>query len=74
MKAHQLESHKNPPRRRLLGAVAGALAGLVAWKLSRRKLAVSPSAEHAESSPTTATTTASKLVVKPAPNSVKRHG
>jgi hypothetical protein len=76
MKNRQLENHSAAPRRRVLGAVAGAVAGLVGLKLSGRKSTVSPLARATEASPTTepVARAATKLVVKPAPNSVKRHG
>lgn len=81
MKNQQMESHLNPPRRRLLGVVAGGIAGLVGLKLGRREPAEAAASIEASSGKAASGETgrppqksSAAIVVKPAPHSVKRHG
>lgn len=77
MKTPPNPTHANPPRRHLLGALAGAVTALAGLKLGSRKPSAPVSVPLAgnagvETDPTASRPT--RLVVKPAPNSVKRHG
>jgi hypothetical protein len=75
-KIQGIESHLNPPRRRLLGVVAGGIAGLVGLKLGRREQAMALPSTQDSSTDERRTREPSRaaIVVKPAPHSVKRHG
>jgi hypothetical protein len=76
MKSPHNDNHVISPRRHLLGAVAAAVTGIVGVKLGRRErtapLAAVPSSDGAVE--TIASGRPSRIVVKPAPHSVKRHG
>jgi len=76
MKAPQNDKHVTPHRRQLFGALAGAVTGLVGLKLGRSERTVQPPAAplaDAALDPVPSTSP-SRIVVKPAPHSVKRHG
>ncbi len=78
MKDHQIQSCVSTPRRRLFGAVAGAVAGLFGWKLGNRTRTSASSAAPdwpaAEASAPAQVPSTNPIVVKTAPRSVKRHG
>jgi hypothetical protein len=76
MKNHQSEIHVSTPRRRLFGAVAGTLAGIVGLKVGSRKQALASttvSSALGSNEPARAPSS-NPIVVQPAPHSVKRHG
>jgi hypothetical protein len=79
MKSELLDSNPSSQRRRWLGAISAASAGLVAWAWHARgrRGAVSPAAANPVPRPASSAPLASTgvgLVLKPAPESVKRHG
>jgi len=80
MKAESTQTKTNRVRRDMLGALAGAAAGFVGWKVARRGVGdhTAPAASSASASAASfAGRRVSSLgapVVKPARYSVKRHG
>jgi hypothetical protein len=79
MKSETPDSTPFSQRRRWLGAFSATAAGLAAWAWPRRgrRAAMSSTAPDRMPRPASSSTNASgrlKLVLKPAPESVKRHG
>ena len=79
MKSELLDSTPSAQRRRWLGAISAAAAGLAAWVWHGRgrrgavpSATPNPVAKPASSAPVAAT--GGGLVLGPAPESVKRHG
>jgi len=64
-------------RRRWLGAVTAAAAGLAAWRGRGRRSAtptVKPDAQPGPVSSPDHPSTSARILVRPSPDSVKRHG
>jgi hypothetical protein len=73
MKSHLFSQQSALPRRGWLGGILAATAALLGWRASgasnRRGFKIAPQLTDA-----VAPATRAKLEVKPAPDSVKRHG
>jgi hypothetical protein len=79
MKSELLDSTPSAQRRRWLGAISAAAAGLAAWAWHDRgrRGTVPPAAPNPVPKPAATVPVASTVagrVLKPAPESVKRHG
>jgi hypothetical protein len=79
MKTTKLDDYGSAQRRRWLGAASAAATALAAWAWRGRGRRLNPTATAPVASLATPSTdavlsSAAKLVVKPAPDSVKRHG
>jgi hypothetical protein len=77
MKFDDSQIFSKPPRRRWLGAIAAALAGFAAWRLrgGRRGTLDSVAAQSDRRPPWPAkSSTNTRVVLRPSPESVKRHG
>jgi hypothetical protein len=74
MKSDSISPQSNLPRRGWLGAAAAAVASLLAWKAGTRAHVTANATMPREHFPATPGLSRASVVVKPSPDSVKRHG